>query len=151
MIFTESYRPQPYRQSGISLDLLYTTSYTRSKQMIISRKHMKSVWLLIIVCCTSSVTQADSGWTDYAFITELSPNSQFRYIATIPVSSNPSGCRRDHAFYQDYLSSGSNQMYTTLLEALIHGLEVKLFVNGKCDLKGHSEISAVSIRKKPNR
>lgn len=91
---------------------------------------------------------AESGWTNYGKVIELLPDSNFRYRVKIKVSENPSGCRSDDWFYQDYLSNGSDQMYSTLLEALIHNLKVKVYVNGKCGLKGNSEISAVSIRSK---
>ena len=108
---------------------------------------MKYVVLIVIILSTMSA-YAESGWTSYGKVIELLPDSDFRYRVKINVSKNPSGCRNDDWFYQDYLSNGSDQMYSTLLEALIHNLKVKVYVNGKCGLKGNSEISAVNIRSK---
>ncbi len=36
-------------------------------------------------------------------------------------------------------------MFGTLLSAVEHRKEVRVYVTGKCDLDGYSEISAVSI------
>ena len=94
----------------------------------------------------SATLQAESGWTNYGKVIELIPDSDFRYRVKINVVENPSGCRNDSWFYQDYLSNGSQQMFSALLEALIHNLKVKVYVNGKCGFKGYSEISAVSIK-----
>ena len=103
-------------------------------------------FLLLMALLFSASVNAESGWTSSGKIIELIPDSDFRYRVQINVKDNPSGCRSDNWFYQDYLSNGSDQMFSALLEALIHNLKVKVYVNGKCGLKGYSEISAVGIK-----
>ena len=108
---------------------------------------MKHV-LLVLLVTYSVALHAESGWTSYGKVLELLPDSDFRYRVKVSVADNPSGCRSDQWFYQDYLSSGSRQMYATLLEAMIHGLKARVYVNGKCGLKGNAEISAVNVKAK---
>lgn len=88
---------------------------------------------------------AVSGWSDYATVAELTPSSQHRYTVRLQSSDNPSGCRSKDTFYQDYAASGAEQMFSTLLEALVSGKRVRLFVTGRCELNGYAEISSVSI------
>ena len=109
---------------------------------------MKVGLFAIIFLFLSMPAYAESGWTTYGRVLELLPDSDFRYRVKIKVSENPSGCRNDHWFYQDYLSNGSDQMYATLLEALVHNLKVRVHVNGKCGFKGNSEISAINVKAK---
>ncbi len=105
---------------------------------------MRSLFLLILVYSMSA--HAESGWTDFGKVIEMIPDSDFRYRVNINVKENPSGCRINDWFYQDYLSNGSDQMYTAILEALINERAIKVYVSGKCGIKGYSEITAVSIR-----
>ncbi len=86
-----------------------------------------------------------SGWTDYAGIAELTPTSHHRYTVRLHLSDNPGGCRSKDTFYQDYSASGAQQMFQTLLEAVASGKQVRVFVTGRCELNGFSEISSVSI------
>lgn len=88
---------------------------------------------------------ADSGWTDYAAITELIPTSHHRYTVSLANTKNPGGCKNKQTFYQDYDASGANQMFGTLLQATATGNEVRVYVTGKCELKGYSEITSVGI------
>jgi hypothetical protein len=88
---------------------------------------------------------AVSGWTGDAMVVELTPTSHQRYIVTLKVSGNPSGCRNKEIFYQDYSTPGSQQMFRTLLEAVSSGKRVRVYVTGNCELNGYSEISSVSI------
>ena len=88
---------------------------------------------------------AASGWTDYVFISELIATSQYRYLVVLKVSENPSGCRNKNHFYQDYDFPGSEQIFSTLLEAVSSGKAVRVFVTGKCGLSGYAEISSVGI------
>ena len=86
-----------------------------------------------------------AGWTDYAPVSELNPTTHGRFIVKINVSKNPSGCRNKNIFYQDYGISGYRQMFDTFLAAVTSGKMVRVFVTGRCELKGYSEISGVSI------
>lgn len=91
------------------------------------------------------VLLAGSGWTDFAPVAELTPTAQYRYIVRVDVRENPSGCRNAQYFFQDYSVAGSNLMFRTLLSAVENGTYVRVYVTGKCDLDGYSEISSVSI------
>ena len=88
---------------------------------------------------------AGSGWTDYVGVEEIIPTARHYYEFRLPVTENPSGCKTDEWFYQDYSSNGAEEMFATLLEALRSRLNVRVYVTGKCNLSGYSEISSVSI------
>lgn len=88
---------------------------------------------------------AGSGWTPFAQVAELTPTVHHRYLLRVAVTDNPSGCRNQEFFYQDYAAPGSAQMFRTLLTAIESRKNVRLYVTGKCDLEGYSEISAVTI------
>lgn len=95
--------------------------------------------------CVSTSAIAGAGWTGFAMVMELRPTSQIRYIFRLDVAKNPSGCTSEQFFYQDYPASGSQQMFRTLLSAVEYRKNVRVYVTGRCDLDGYSEISAVSI------
>jgi hypothetical protein len=100
---------------------------------------------LAIAClCTAGVAGADSGWTDHATVTEVQPTGLHYYLVRLPVKNNPSGCKDKEWFFQDYGGSGSKEMYATLLESLKSGLRVRVYVTGRCNLDGYSEISSLS-------
>jgi len=103
--------------------------------------------LLLTLLLSCSLAHAESGWTRYGKVIELQPDSDFRFRILMDVKDNPSRCRKDQEFFATYVSSGANQIYTGLLEALIHDLQVKVFVSGICGLKGYSEISAISLKR----
>ena len=88
---------------------------------------------------------AASGWTDYAWVAELTPTIHHRFLVKLEVDQNPSGCDNKVMFYQDYDAPGSEHMFRTLLEALLAGKKVRVRVTGRCALHGYSEISSVSI------
>lgn len=88
---------------------------------------------------------AVSGWTDYVPVAELTPTIHMRFLVKLKVSENPSGCRNKEVFYQNYSVPGSEQMFRTLLEAVATGKQVRVYVTGRCDLNGYSEISSVAI------
>ena len=88
---------------------------------------------------------AGAGWTEYVNVAELVPTTRHYYEIRLPVPENPSGCKNAQWFYQDYATRGADTMFTTLLEALRSRLNVKVYVTGRCNLNGYSEISAVSV------
>lgn len=88
---------------------------------------------------------ARAGWTDYASAAELIPTSKHYYELRIAVTENPSGCREEEWFYQNYEAFGSEQMFTVLLESIKSGIPVRLYVTGNCNLQGYAEFSSVGI------
>jgi hypothetical protein len=88
---------------------------------------------------------AVSGWTDYVSIAELIPTNSGRFLVKLNNSKNPSGCKNESMFYQDYSASGSEQMFRVILEAVASGKMIRVYVTGKCEINGYSEISSVGI------
>jgi len=88
---------------------------------------------------------AASGWTENVPVAELTPTNQERFLVKLHISKNPAGCKNKEMFYLEYGASGSEQMFHTLLEAVVSEKNVRVYVTGKCELNGYSEISAVSI------
>ena len=107
-------------------------------------RSLKHLTILLLLATPLSAI-AESGWTDYTLITELIPGSHQRYIVSLGNAKNPAGCKNKQTFYQDYNASGSSQMFDTLLQATATGNEVRVYVTGKCELNGYSEISSVGI------
>jgi len=102
---------------------------------------------IIFGACTlvlSPLVQAETGWTDYATIAELVPTAHHYYEVRLPVRENPSGCKNKTWFYQDYSSPGADKMFQTILEGVKSGFRVRVYVTGRCNLNGYSEISSVS-------
>ena len=93
----------------------------------------------------SHLAYAGSGWTDYVTAAELVPTARHYYEVRLQVKRNPSACSEKTWFYQDYDSPGSDMMFKTLLEAIKSGIRMRVYVTGKCNLNGYSEISSVSI------
>jgi hypothetical protein len=94
---------------------------------------------------SSAAILANSGWTKHADIIELIPTDKGRYLVRLNISENPSGCRNKNTFYQDYGTRGADNMYLALLEAVKANKQVRVYVTGKCELNGYSEISSVGI------
>jgi len=107
-------------------------------------KIMRFAALVVTFCGLMRTAAADSGWTGYANVSELQPTGLHYYRVRLPVKENPSGCKDKEWFFQDYGGPGAKEMYATLLEALKSGLKVRVFVTGRCNLDGHSEISSLS-------
>lgn len=100
-----------------------------------------AVWLFLFSGCVF----ASAGWTTYAPVSELRPTDRIRYVLRLNVADNPSGCRDTQYFYQDYTAPGSRHMFRTLLAAVESGKKVRVYVTGRCNIDGYSEISSVSI------
>ncbi len=92
----------------------------------------------------SRTVSADSGWTDYGTVAEIQPSGAHYYSVRLAVKNNMSGCKDKEWFFQDYGGPGAREMYSTLLEALKSGLRVRVYVTGRCNLDGYSEISSLS-------
>jgi hypothetical protein len=88
---------------------------------------------------------AGAGWTEHVSVAELVPTSSGRFLVKLNISKNPSGCKNENMFYQDYSVSGSEQMFRVILEAVASGKMIRVYVTGKCELNGYSEISSVGI------
>lgn len=105
----------------------------------------KKLYLCFVVSLVTHTAYAGAGWTDYANVSELNPKDLHYYSVRIDVKENPSRCDASVWFYQDYDRRGADKMFDVLLEALVSGLKVRVYVTGKCNLQDQSEISSVSI------
>lgn len=106
---------------------------------------MRSI-LFTVLLFTSFSSLATSGWTGYGYIIELQPGIHHRYNVNIDVKGNNSSCKQKQWFYQNYEISGAREMYLALLEAVSTLKLVRVYVTGRCDINGYSEISEVGIR-----
>lgn len=88
---------------------------------------------------------ADSGWTEHTSVVELTPTTHGRFLVKLEVNQNPSRCRNKETFYLGYGIPGSELMFHTLLEAVASEKMVRVYVTGKCEISGYSEISSVGI------
>lgn len=98
----------------------------------------------IALACGTTGADAESGWTDYAAVSEVQPTGFHYYLVRLPVKKNPSDCKDKEWFFQDYGGPGAKEMYATLLESLKSGLRVRVYVTGRCNLDGYAEISSLS-------
>ena len=106
---------------------------------------MRKLVVMLLAVCTLDAA-ASSGWTDYAEVIELVPTIHHRFKVNIAVKQSESDCKQQQWFYQDYDSAGSHQMFVTLLEAVSSNKKVRVYVTGRCNIDGYSEISSVGIR-----
>ncbi len=100
---------------------------------------------LLAALLTSPAALAGAGWTDYTRLTELVASSKHYYSFRLNLTDNPSGCREDAWFYQDYSAAGSDKIFDALLEALKSGIRVRVYVTGACNIDGYAEISSLGI------
>ena len=68
-----------------------------------------------------------------------------RFLVRLDGASNPSGCRDESWFYRDYAGVGVELMFHALLGAATSNLAARVYVTGRCDLNGYSEISSAGI------
>ena len=100
--------------------------------------------ILLLGTSLAPPLQARAGWTDYARVGELIATGRHYYEVRIPVD-NPSGCREDNWYYQNYDAPGSSQMFEILLDAIESNVRVRLYVTGVCNINGYAEISSVGV------
>jgi hypothetical protein len=62
----------------------------------------------------------------------------------LDIEKNPSGCRVKDWFYLNYEERGANKMFDLFVDNIKSELRLRVYVTGVCNLKGYSEISAVS-------
>lgn len=100
---------------------------------------------MAIALCLPPAARAGAGWTDYAGVAELVATDKHYYRFRLALKANPSGCRNDSWFYQNYGTPGSDKIFATLLEAIKSDLRVRVYVTGVCNLDGYAEISSAGI------
>jgi len=93
----------------------------------------------------SQLAHSRAGWTDYAAVAELIPTDSHYYKFRLPVRENPSGCKNEQWFYQDYSAPASDKMFNLLLEGIKTKLRLSVYVTGTCNIDGYSKISSISI------
>lgn len=117
------------------------------RQAVVALKKWLPVWAVMSILSPFSQVLADADWTDYGAIEELNPTARHYYLVKLDMEDNPSGCDNKLWFYQDYSALGADQMFATLLESLKSKLKVRVYVSGRCNLQGYSEITSVSVRR----
>lgn len=100
---------------------------------------------LALISLLSTHAWADAGWTGAGNVYSLNPTGFGKFVVNIHTTENPTPCKNTRGFYRDYGQVGSDMMYYTLLEALKHNKQVKVYITGGCDLDRNSEISSVII------
>lgn len=108
-------------------------------------KRKTSIIIGVVTILFSHLAHSGAGWTDYVTVAELIPTSRHYYKFKLPVKKNPSGCKEENWFYQNYNSLGSDKMFNALLEGIKSRLRLRVYVTGICNLDGHSEISSIGI------
>ncbi len=88
---------------------------------------------------------AGAGWTGTGVVLELRATVHGRFLVRIDVPDNPSGCRNEEWFYRDLGAPGARQIFDVLRDALAGASPARVYVTGRCDLEGFSEISAASV------
>jgi hypothetical protein len=99
----------------------------------------------LVLSLYQSAAWAGAGWTSYGRVVELHPTTAGRFLVQLNVASNPSGCRDEAWFYRDYTGTGVELMFHALLGAITSNIQARVYVTGRCDLNGYSEISSASI------
>lgn len=99
----------------------------------------------ILLFVPAGAFAAVSGWTEYVPVAELTPTNSGRYLVKLNIPKIPGGCKNENMFYQDYSAPGADQMFRVILEAVASGKMIRVYVTGKCELNGYSEISSVGI------
>lgn len=97
-----------------------------------------------LLFCTNAYA-GTAGWTEPAQVTRLEANDMGRFVVTLAVDKNVSGCRDATNFYVDYGRDGTELMYRVLTDALLQGKRVQVYVTGGCELKGMSAVSSVRL------
>ena len=100
-----------------------------------------AIYLMLVSVEALSV----AGWTSYGKVTELNPTTSGRFLVKLNVTSNPSDCKNKQWFYRDYTGTGADHMFRALLGAVTSGKRVRVYITGRCDLNGYSEISSASM------
>ncbi len=107
-----------------------------------SLQYMSCFAALLLMPCFAF---AGSGWTPYVPVVELTATDQKSYLVKLKFKKKAGDCKNRNTFYQDYDASGSEQMFRVILEAVTSGKNIRVYVTGKCEINGYSEISSVSI------
>ena len=105
----------------------------------------RTILSILLGLCLQGVAWASAGWTSYGQVLELHPTTAGRFLVRLDVGSNPSSCRHESWFYRDYTGAGVELMFHALLGAITSGKPARVYVTGRCDLNGYSEISSASI------
>jgi len=109
------------------------------------KSYLQLLFVLISLLCYSTGAWSAAGWTGYSTVSELNPTTSGRFLVKLKTAINPSDCKNKVMFFRDYGNKGSHYLFNTLLEALSRGKKVRLYVTGRCELNGYSEISSVSV------
>jgi len=102
------------------------------------------IFSLLLTILLPLQARAGAGWTEHVKVVELVPTGQFYYEIQLLGGNHKSGCREKDWYYLNYEAPGADKMFDLFVDSLQSKLRLKVYVNGLCNLKGYSEISAVS-------
>jgi len=94
--------------------------------------------------------RAGSGWSQTVEVVELIPTAKFYYEIHLRGGDHGSGCREKDWYYLVYNTPGADKMFDLFVDSMKSKLRLKVYVNGLCNLKGYSEITAVSATPIPD-
>ncbi|MCW8930308.1 MAG: hypothetical protein OQL19_08740 [Gammaproteobacteria bacterium] len=106
----------------------------------------KFIYLSIITfLATIQPAFSEAGWTSSSLIKEIVATTDGKFIIHATPKSSPSDCKDKEKFYLHYNLHGADKIYKLLLDAAVSQLHVKLYITGRCELFGMSELSKASI------
>ena len=104
------------------------------------------LFMTTILFLNTSASAADSGWSNYTSISEITASNRDYYTIQLSSPTGTKNCKNKDTVYLEYDAKGSQAMFQILLNALISKNEVRVYLTGRCELHGYSEISSASIR-----
>ena len=107
-------------------------------------KQFSSIVFFIVLLASNPIS-AESGWTSTTQVIEITATTAGKFIIHATPEKNPTDCKDKERFFLDYSLPGANKIYLLLLDAAVSQLPVKLYITGRCELFGMSELSKASI------
>lgn len=111
----------------------------------IMNSFLKILAAAIMLLGSSSSAYSEAEWTNSGYIQEVQATTSGVLVVRGKMGGNPSGCKDGDSYYADYSTKGTEKIFSLLLQSIAARNRVKLFVTGRCDLNGMSEISAAAI------
>lgn len=111
----------------------------------IMNSNIKILATTIMLFGSISSAYSEAEWTNSGYIQEVQATTSGVLVVRGKLGGNPSGCKDGDSYYADFSMKGTEKIFFLLLQSIATRNRVKLFVTGRCDLNGMSEISAALI------